>query len=125
MSAQDRAAELRDQLRYLSHRYYVLDDPEVSDAEFDLMVRELEAIESEHPDLVTPDSPTQRIGAAPSDAFAAVEHLEPMFSLDNAFSFQASETSMGLEMTPALTSSPNKRSRRSASSGRVAWVRMG
>jgi len=79
-----RAEELREALRYHSHRYYVLADPEVSDAEYDAMLRELLALEEEHPDLITPDSPTRRIGTTPSDLFAPVTHLTPMFSLDNA-----------------------------------------
>ena len=89
--ARERAAELREQLRYHAYRYYALDDPEASDAEYDVLVRELEAMEAEHPELVTADSPTQRVGASPSDAFAAVRHREPMFSLDNAFSFDELE----------------------------------
>jgi len=88
---EDRAANLRNRLRHHAYRYYVLDDPEVSDAEYDVLLRELEAIESEQPELVVPDSPTQRIGAPPSEAFAAVRHLEPMFSLDNAFSVEELE----------------------------------
>ncbi len=88
---EERAADLRERLRHHAYRYYVLDDPEVSDAEYDVLLRELEAIESEHPELVVPDSPTQRIGAPPSAAFTAVRHLEPMFSLDNAFSIEELE----------------------------------
>ena len=80
----DRAAELREALRHHSHRYHVLDEPEISDAEYDALLRELIALEEEHPDLVTPDSPTQRVGATPSDAFSPVTHLTRMFSLDNA-----------------------------------------
>jgi DNA ligase (NAD+) len=83
-SSSDRAAELRVSLRYHAYRYYVLDDPEISDAEFDALLRELLAIEEEHPDLITPDSPTQRIGTTASDAFAPVTHLTRLFSLDNA-----------------------------------------
>jgi DNA ligase (NAD+) len=79
-----RIEELRSLLRHHSHRYHVLDDPEVSDAEYDALFRELEALEARHPDLVTPDSPTQRVGAPPSAAFAPVTHRERMFSLDNA-----------------------------------------
>jgi DNA ligase (NAD+) len=88
---EDRAAGLRDRLRYHSHRYHVLDEPEVSDAEYDAMLRELIALEEADPDLVTPDSPTQRIGATPSDAFSAVTHLSRMFSLDNAESLEGLE----------------------------------
>ena len=92
---EERAADLRERLRHHAYRYYVLDDPEVSDAEYDVLLRELEAIESERPELVVPDSPTQRIGAPPSEAFAAVRHLEPMFSLDNAFSVEELEAWRG------------------------------
>lgn len=82
-SPADRAAELREALRYHSHRYYVLDAPEISDAEFDALLRELLAIEEQNPDLITPDSPTQRIGISASDAFKPVTHLTRLFSLDN------------------------------------------
>lgn len=78
-----RIEELRSALHRANHRYYVLDDPEISDVEYDEMMRELIAIESEHPETVVPDSPTQRIGAAVGEAFAPVTHLERMFSLDN------------------------------------------
>jgi DNA ligase (NAD+) len=78
-----RIEELRDQLRHHNYRYYVLDDPEISDVEYDTLLRELLALEAEHPELVTPDSPTQRVGAPLSDAFAPVVHRERMFSLDN------------------------------------------
>ena len=78
-----RLAELREVLRHHSYLYYILDDPEVSDIEYDSLSRELIALERENPDLVTPDSPTQRVGAPISDAFAPVAHRERMFSLDN------------------------------------------
>ncbi len=78
-----RVEELRTALHRANHRYYVLDDPEIADAEYDAMMRELVAIEQEHPDLVVSDSPTQRIGHPVSTAFAPVTHLERMFSLDN------------------------------------------
>jgi DNA ligase (NAD+) len=80
----ERAAELRAQLEYHNHRYYVLDDPEVSDAEYDALLNELRDIEAEHPELLTPDSPTQRVGAEPLDKFPEVRHLQPMLSLANA-----------------------------------------
>src|SRR3954451_19832257 len=79
-----RAAELRRQLEYHGHRYYVLDDPEVSDAEYDELINELRGIEAEHPELLTPDSPTQRVGGRPLDKFEQVRHLQPMLSLANA-----------------------------------------
>ena len=83
-----RAAELRDLIDYHNRRYFELDDPEISDVDFDLLVRELRAIEETHPELRTPDSPTQQVGSAPSTQFAPVEHKAPMMSLDNAFSFE-------------------------------------
>jgi DNA ligase (NAD+) len=81
-----RAEELRARLEDASHRYYVLDDPSISDAEFDALLRELIELENAHPELRTPDSPTLRIGAAPSERFAAYEHARPMLSLANAVS---------------------------------------
>ncbi|MFQ5864526.1 MAG: NAD-dependent DNA ligase LigA [bacterium] len=77
--------ELREQLNYHNYRYYVLDDPEISDAEYDRLLRELQDLEKEFPDLITPDSPTQRVGAPPLEAFQTVSHTIPMLSLDNAF----------------------------------------
>lgn len=81
----EKAAALRDQLNDWSYRYYVLDDPAVPDAEYDRLYRELQALEREHPELVTPDSPTQRVGDAPLPHFNQVQHEVPMLSLDNAF----------------------------------------
>lgn len=80
-----RAAELRQALNYHNYRYYVLDDPEISDAEYDRLLRELEEIEEKYPELITPDSPTQRVGATPASGFASVTHPIPMYSLGNAF----------------------------------------
>jgi DNA ligase (NAD+) len=80
-----RINQLREQIRHHEERYYVHDAPEISDAEFDRLVHELEQLEAEHPDLVTPESPTQRVGGRPSEAFPAVEHMAPMLSLDNAY----------------------------------------
>ena len=77
---------LRELLNYHNHRYYVLDSPEISDAEYDKLMRELKQLEDEHPELITPDSPTQRIGAEPVAAFGVVEHPQPLLSLANAFS---------------------------------------
>jgi len=77
---------LREQIRLHNYRYYVLDAPTVPDSEYDRLVRELESIEQAHPDLVTPDSPTQRVGAEPLQGFAPVRHEVPMLSLANAFS---------------------------------------
>ena len=84
-------AELRRTIRHHLHRYHVLDDPEISDAEYDSLYRKLEQLEAEHPDLVTPDSPTQRVGEAPATAFAPVTHRQPLFSLDNADSLESLE----------------------------------
>ena len=81
-----RARKLREKLTYHNYRYYVLDDPEIPDAEYDRMLRELQAIEVEHPELITPDSPTQRVGHEPAAGFEEAAQLEPMLSLDNAFS---------------------------------------
>jgi DNA ligase (NAD+) len=84
--ARERAAELRRQIEHHNYRYYVLDDPEVSDAEYDRLLLELVRLEAQFPELVTPDSPTQRVGAAPAAEFGEVRHRLPMLSLENAFS---------------------------------------
>lgn len=76
---------LRDEIRYHNYRYHTLDDIEIPDAEYDRLMRELQRLESEHPDLVTADSPTQRVGAEPSDALQTIQHRLPMLSLDNVF----------------------------------------
>ena len=86
-----RVEELRDLVDHHNYRYHVLDDPEVSDAEYDELMRELRALEEEFPELITPDSPTQRVGGAPSELFAPVQHRAPMLSLDNAFSWDELE----------------------------------
>ena len=78
--------ELRDRIRYHEERYYVLDDPEVSDAEFDRLVAELQEFETAHPELITSDSPTQRVAGGPVDRFETVEHAAALLSLDNAYS---------------------------------------
>ncbi len=86
MSAvEDRVAQLRDLIEEANHRYYVLDDPTLSDAEYDDLMRELRSLEEQQPDLITPDSPTQKVGTeTTASSFAPVEHLRPLFSLDNA-----------------------------------------
>ena len=86
MNAAARIAELRLQIRHHEERYYILSDPEIADAEFDALMRELAALEAAHPGLVTPDSPTQRVGGRATDGFASCEHAQPMLSLDNAYS---------------------------------------
>jgi DNA ligase (NAD+) len=86
MNAAERISELRRLIRYHEERYYVLNDPEIADAEFDALMGELEALEADNPDLVTGDSPTQRVSGRPAAGFVTVEHAEPMLSLDNAYS---------------------------------------
>jgi DNA ligase (NAD+) len=81
---EERAAELREQLEYHGNRYYVLDDPEIGDDDYDKLLDELRAIEAEHPELVTEDSPTQKVGGTPVSSLQKVEHLQPMLSLANA-----------------------------------------
>src|SRR5947207_11688879 len=76
---------LRDKIRYHEHRYYVLDDPEISDAEFDKLMEQLKKIEAEHPQLITPDSPSQRVGGKAREGFVKVRHSSPMLSLDNTY----------------------------------------
>jgi DNA ligase (NAD+) len=83
---EERLRSLRDQIDYHNYRYYVLDDPEIPDSEYDRLMRELEKLEAAHPELVTPDSPTQRVGARPLKEFSEVQHKVPMLSLGNAFS---------------------------------------
>src|SRR4051812_30045815 len=83
--ARKHADKLRAELRRHEHLYYVLDAPEVPDAEYDRLMRELKDLESAHPALVTPDSPTQRVGGRPKEGFQKVPHSRPMLSLDNAY----------------------------------------
>lgn len=85
-AAAQEIAELRKMINYHSHRYYVLDDPELTDSEFDKLLRQLIAIETAYPSLITPDSPSQRVGGAPAEGFERVAHLTPMLSLGNTFS---------------------------------------
>ncbi len=84
--AEQQIEQLRQQLHYHNYRYYVLDEPEITDAEYDQLMRRLQELETAFPDLITPDSPTQRVGAAPLAEFGTVLHAVPMLSLDNAFS---------------------------------------
>ncbi len=83
-----RIEELREIINHHNYRYYVLDNPEISDAEYDELMKKLRQLEAEHPELVSPDSPTQRIGAPPVEAFGVVEHPQPLLSLANAFSYE-------------------------------------
>src|ERR1700704_4995395 len=77
---------LRDKIRHHEHLYYVLDQPEISDADFDALMQQLQQLEAEHPTLISPDSPTQRVGGKPREGFVKVRHSSPMLSLDNAYS---------------------------------------
>ncbi len=86
--AKQKIEELRKIINYHNYRYYVLDNPEISDAEYDGFMRELKQLEAEQPELITSDSPTQRIGAPPVEEFGVVEHPEPLLSLANAFSYE-------------------------------------
>ena len=74
---------LREKVRHHEYLYYVLDHPEISDAEFDKLIQQLKGLEAEHPELVTEDSPTQRVGGKPREGFVKVPHSSPMLSLDN------------------------------------------
>ena len=85
MSIEQQIQQLREQLNKHNYRYYVLDDPEVPDAEYDRLFQQLKSLEAEHPSLIAPESPTQRVGGAPLAAFKQVQHELPMLSLDNAF----------------------------------------
>src|SRR4029453_19173059 len=81
----ERLQELREQIRHHEERYYVHNAPEISDEEFDGLLHELERLEAENPDLVTADSPTQRVAGRPVEGFETVEHIAPMLSLDNSY----------------------------------------
>ncbi|MGZ8571584.1 MAG: NAD-dependent DNA ligase LigA, partial [Actinomycetota bacterium] len=105
-AAKVRVEELRTEINHHSYRYHVLDDPEVSDAEYDDLIRELVELEDRFPVLVTPDSPTQRVGSPPADLFAPVIHRAPMLSLDNAFSFEELDA-WGLRVERALGAIPD------------------
>ena len=85
MDPLERIAQLRAQIRHHEERYYIQNEPEISDEAFDRLLHELERLEAEHPDLVTADSPTQRVAGRPIEGFETVEHLAPMLSLDNAY----------------------------------------
>src|SRR6185312_1367277 len=92
-AAKDKAIEreiekLRDEIRHHEYLYYVLDAPELPDADFDRLMQELKKLEAAHPELITPDSPTQRVGGKPREGFVKVEHSRPMLSLDNAYNEQ-------------------------------------
>ena len=90
-SDRDRLEQLKKEITYHNHRYYVLDDPVISDAEYDQLMRELQGLEQRYPELITQDSPTQRVGSTPAEGFAEVVHAVLMLSLGNAFNFQELE----------------------------------
>jgi len=79
---------LRDKIRHHEYRYYVLDNPEITDAQFDKLMNDLKALESAHPELITPDSPTQRVGGKPREGFVKARHSSPMLSLDNTYNVE-------------------------------------
>src|SRR5689334_3741150 len=82
--ARSAAERLRDEIRHHEYQYYVQDQPEISDAEYDALIRQLQTLELNNPEILTPDSPTQRVGGKPRDGFRKVPHSSPMLSLDNA-----------------------------------------
>ena len=88
MSLQQQIDKLREEIRDHQHRYYVLSDPTISDYDFDQLFRQLEALEREHPELITPDSPTQRVGGMAQAGFPTHQFSQPMLSLDNAYSVE-------------------------------------
>src|SRR6202171_6707708 len=88
-TVKNKIEDLREQLRYHEDRYYVIDDPEISDASYDRLMNRLTSLEAAHPELVTPDSPTVRVGGTARDGFQTVQHSRPVLSRDNAFSYDA------------------------------------
>src|SRR5580704_14055127 len=85
-AVQKKIDALRDKIRHHEHLYFILDQPSISDLEFDDLMRELRRLEADHPNLITPDSPTQRVGGKPKEGFAKVAHSRPMLSIDNVTS---------------------------------------
>ena len=84
--AEKKIEALREQIRHHEYQYFVLDNPEISDQDFDKLTKQLKDLEAEHPELITPDSPTQRVGGKPREGFVKVRHSSPMLSLDNTYS---------------------------------------
>ncbi len=103
-SVQEHIQQLRDEIDRHNHLYYVLDDPQIPDSEYDRLLRELQGLEAEHPELITPDSPTQRVGAEPLKGFAEVKHSVRMLSIaNNSHKVQhKSSGSQGWDETPHL-----------------------
>ena len=126
-----RVDELRAEINDHNYHYYVLDAPVTSDAQYDKLLRELQELEAKHPDLITPDSPTQRVGAAPAKEFGEVRHRLPMTSMDNAFDeAEAREwgerVRKGLVQTQRCGTPPNRSSMALPSvcaTRRVCWYR--
>src|SRR5580700_8044869 len=85
LTPEQQLQELRDELRHHEHLYYVEDAPELTDAQYDALMNKLTKLETEHPELVTPDSPSQRVGGKPKEGFVKMPHSRPMLSLDNAY----------------------------------------
>src|SRR2546421_795786 len=85
LTSEQELQELRDTLRHHEHLYYVEDAPEITDAQYDALMNKLKKMEAEHPELATPDSPSQRVGGKPKEGFAKMPHSRPMLSLDNAY----------------------------------------
>ena len=117
MSVAERAEELRQQLTHHGHRYYVLDDPEIGDDAYDALLDELRAIERDHPELLTPDSPTQRVGGEPVSKLEKVTHLQPMLSLANARSEEELRAWIGRMRNTHARSSSSERTLPSDSIG--------
>ena len=82
---EDQVMKLREQINYHNHKYHTLDSPEIKDSEFDALFEKLKSLEARNPDIITIDSPTQRMGAVPLESFSQIRHERPMLSLDNAF----------------------------------------
>ena len=104
-----RAANLRKQLHYHGHQYYVLDAPSIPDAEYDRLFKELQALEAAHPELHSPDSPTQRVGGTPLDSFASVKHMVPMLSIRTETDTEASGAE-AFDLSLIHISEPTRRS---------------
>ena len=122
-----RIDELRKQLDHHLYRYHVLDEPEISDAEYDRLFDELKALEEEHPELITPDSPTQRVGAPASGRFQKVEHIVPMGSLEKVSEDPGSSSGRRTSASGWAPTSPSpmSRSRRSTGSRSTSPTRTG
>ncbi|MDG2126198.1 MAG: hypothetical protein P8J87_21025, partial [Verrucomicrobiales bacterium] len=99
MSDQDRILELRQQLEHHNRLYYLDASPEISDADYDALMGELKTLESTHPDLITPDSPSQRVGGAPLEGFEQIQHLVPMLSIEDVHELKEEELAANPDLT--------------------------